>query len=570
MDSSTRSANPKPDPSRYRRLWQHSVGLTALVALSPLLILTLVNYFQYQRALQLELQHPTSVLMSNAKHSVESFIDEQLSSLQLLLRRWPTDRMCDANTVAEAFQDISSVFGGVVDLGVIDADGTQCAYAGPYDLLGKSYRNHKWFVKTMERGHYVTDVYRGYRDVPHFALSIRSTDINGKTYVLRTTAGAELLRRYTQSLNALTSTDGFIINHEGILQTPSKYQGKVLDLAPAMMSQAMHTDGMVEQRSTGGMSHMVAYMAIDRSPFILVMTRQAASLASTWFAGILAFLLISIVLIMVVTVWSTGSMVNRLQQKDLQREIMLHKFEHTNKMASIGRLAAGVAHEVNNPLAIINEKAGLIEDILKPSKDFAERSELLSIAQSIQASVRRCSAITHNLLDFARRIDIRPESIGLEALLRNVLTFLDKEAIRRGIRVNVTMDDPTWTIISDRGKLEQVFLNIINNAFAAVESQGRIQICVEKDTDARAVVRIRDNGHGISKEDLPHIFEPFFTKKEHGSGLGLSITYGIVAKLGGTIEVESEVGQGTCFTVTLPVNSVEAATKAYALNAAQS
>jgi len=247
-------------------------------------------------------------------------------------------------------------------------------------------------------------------------------------------------------------------------------------------------------------------------------------------------------------------MVSRLREADQKRVQVLHNIEYTNKMATIGRLAAGVAHEINNPLAIINEKAGLLGDIVSLHEDMPRKKDFADIVQSIQRSVDRCSAITHRLLGFAKRMDVRTEAINLEALLREVLTFLGKEAEHRGIGVEFHVGENVPSIESDRGQLQQVFLNIINNAVAAVADGGKIDIHIARAGDSGVAVRIQDNGRGISRENLRHIFEPFFTTKgEYGTGLGLSITYGIVEKLGGKIEVESELGKGTAFTVTLQV-----------------
>jgi two-component system NtrC family sensor kinase len=252
--------------------------------------------------------------------------------------------------------------------------------------------------------------------------------------------------------------------------------------------------------------------------------------------------------------WGSIYMVNRVREADLKRDALLHNVEYTNKMASIGRLATGVAHEINNPLAIINEKAGLVKDLALRMEDFPQKEKIIKHVDSLLANVERCSTITHRLLGFAKRMDVSLETINLELLIREVLGFLDKEASYRNISVHFHIPEGFPSIQSDRGQLQQVFLNIINNAFAAMKEGGRIDISMreERDEDAVAVI-IKDNGHGISREDLPRIFEPFFTtKKEGGVGLGLSITYGIVEKLGGRIGVESAVGQGTEFTVVLP------------------
>jgi two-component system NtrC family sensor kinase len=229
--------------------------------------------------------------------------------------------------------------------------------------------------------------------------------------------------------------------------------------------------------------------------------------------------------------------------------------EHTAKLASLGRLAAGVAHEINNPLAIINEKAGLLKDLVEFSKEYHDREKLKVQVESILRSVNRCREITHRLLGFAKRMDVKVETIYLNELLQEVLGFLEKEAFHRNIKVNFNLAPDLAPIAHDRGQLQQVFLNIINNAFEAVEDGGNITISTkENETEPGVVeVAIADDGRGIHPDDLKHIFDPFYSKgKEQGTGLGLSISYGIVAKCGGDIRLESKLGKGSTFTVVLP------------------
>jgi signal transduction histidine kinase len=249
-------------------------------------------------------------------------------------------------------------------------------------------------------------------------------------------------------------------------------------------------------------------------------------------------------------------MVRTLIDSDRKQAQAMHHLEYSNKLATIGRLGAGVAHEINNPLAIINEKSGLLRDLVSVDKQHPNQEKYLKILDAVLYSVERCSRITHRLLGFAKRIDVQRETIDVFNLINEVLGFLGKEAEHRNISVSVSADQGIPTIESDRGQLEQVFLNIVNNAFAALESGGRIMITIRQIQGNRVEVTISDNGPGIPKDVLPRIFEPFFsTKGEGGTGLGLSITYGIVQKLGGELSVQSDVGHGTSFTITLPIEA---------------
>ncbi len=234
---------------------------------------------------------------------------------------------------------------------------------------------------------------------------------------------------------------------------------------------------------------------------------------------------------------------------------MMQEAEHKDKLASIGRLASGVAHEINNPLAIINQKTGLVEDILEFSSDFDQKPMILDSLKSINNSVERCKAITHRLLGFARRTEVLFEHLGVNETIKEVLQFLENSMMYNRIKLDLKLQDDLPQIYSDRLQLQQIFLNIINNAIDAIGKDGTISIITNLIAGEVRVV-IQDDGGGISEDLLPRIFEPFFTTKEtgKGTGLGLSITYGLIKKLGGDITVRSNVGKGTAFTITLPID----------------
>lgn len=200
-----------------------------------------------------------------------------------------------------------------------------------------------------------------------------------------------------------------------------------------------------------------------------------------------------------------------------------------------------------------------MKDLIEYGAGFSEQEKFLALTDSILQSVNRCRSITHRLLGFARRMEVQIEVLDLNEVIRETLMFLEKESLYRNIKIDLELAEELPRIASDRGQLQQVFLNILNNALAAVGEGGRVAISTrEKDADTEMIV-IEDNGCGMSRETLSHIFEPFFTtKKGKGTGLGLPITYGIIQKLGGTIEVQSREGKGTIFTVCLPKKGNEA------------
>jgi signal transduction histidine kinase len=226
-------------------------------------------------------------------------------------------------------------------------------------------------------------------------------------------------------------------------------------------------------------------------------------------------------------------------------------------MVTIGRLAAGVAHEINNPLAVINEKAGLIKDLFGMRPDCAGDEKLMNTVDAVISSVERCAKITRRLLGFMRNTGVITEGINLKETIQEVLGFLSKEAEYRSFHISVHVDEEVPQITSDRGRLQEIFLNVINNSFAAMQDGGHLEVTVKRPQEDSVAVTVRDDGCGIPKADLERVFEPFFSTRtgKGGTGLGLSITSGLVQELGGHIQVESEVGKGTIFTITLPTKT---------------
>ncbi|HKJ93534.1 MAG TPA: ATP-binding protein [Longimicrobiales bacterium] len=562
--------------SRYRRMFVIGVLTVSAVALVPLAVMSVLSYRQYRQAFRSEMTRPILRFAEAGKQSLESYLSERISTLAMVARESPYETLQDSRRLETILSDMKALDGGIVDLGVVRDDGVQVSYAGPYALMGRNYADQTWFREVATRGSYVSDVFLGYRNLPHIVIAIQGDRGAGRWFALRATIDTDVFhwlvrdrasRRPEQSsvchrchsLGVPAFSDAFIVNRGGVLQTPSRLYGAVLEHAPIPPLPASREAQFTELTDSAGVPLAAAFSGIDHSPFTLVLLAPRDALHAGWRPlrrDLVLFPLISGLIILGVIVGGSLYVVTRAREADRKRAALFHKMEYTNKLAAIGRLGAGVAHEINNPLSIIAQKAGLLHDLLTLSDELPPKAKILDLVESVQRSAERCGGITHRLLGFAKHMDVEREPIDLAALLREVLGFLDKEASYRSIRVALSTDDGVPTIVSDRGQLQQVFLNIINNAFAAVDDGGGIDIGIRRQGSAAVAVTIADDGMGIPKEHLEQIFDPFFTtKKGAGTGLGLSITYGIVQKLGGEIAVESEVGQGTRFTVTLPVGA---------------
>jgi len=229
-----------------------------------------------------------------------------------------------------------------------------------------------------------------------------------------------------------------------------------------------------------------------------------------------------------------------------------HKLVHADKMAAVGTLAGGIAHEFNN---LIGGIRGCVSDALVDEHD-AERREPLEVAMR---ATQRAASITEKLLRFARPRMEGLERVALSDLVTEVVDLVEPQARRQDVGVEVRVPDDL-TVVVDSGEIHQVFLNLLTNALQAMPSGGSLVVDASR-TDDDVEIRFTDTGVGIAADRMGHIFDPFYSSKtepgrstEAGSGLGLSVSFGIVEAHGGTLGVESEPGRGSTFTVTLPVN----------------
>ncbi len=232
-----------------------------------------------------------------------------------------------------------------------------------------------------------------------------------------------------------------------------------------------------------------------------------------------------------------------------------------DRLAEIGRIAAGIAHEINNPLAIIGEASGWAGEVISDAKGLSpeDREELEKATKEISHQTKRCRSITHELLDFARGSTPALIEFDIHDVLRDSISFLKPELKHTSIEIDTQFMSGPLLMKSDPKLLEQVFVNFITNAIHAIRSKGEDKGYIRIKTlliNSDVEISFEDNGTGITEENQKKIFQLFFSTKApgKGTGLGLSISRNIVKKLGGTITLDSEVGVGTNFTVRLPLS----------------
>ena len=232
-----------------------------------------------------------------------------------------------------------------------------------------------------------------------------------------------------------------------------------------------------------------------------------------------------------------------------------------DRLAEIGRTTADIAHEINNPLAVISEISGWAGEVVEDAEGLRDedREELNRALKKIDEQTGRCRSIARQLLGFVRDSASEKTEFDVHELLKKTIDFLNPDLKDSPIEITFSFSKEPLSLKSDSQMMEQVFVNLISNAIYAVREkgadQGRIEIKTVK-ADSNVEISIRDNGTGISKEDQARIFETFFTTKPpgKGTGLGLSISQNIIKNLGGSLSLESKLGIGTTFTVRIPLS----------------
>lgn len=546
--------------SRYSDLRRDMILLTLLVSFTPLVILGAMIYQQFAKVLEDKTQSQLDQLVRTQRDAVEVFLRERTFILSTIVDTHRFEQINEQEKLSEIFQSINrrSDGLGIVDLGVIDNNGDHLAYAGPYNLQGLNYSQQHWFKQTMSKGKHISDVYMGFRQVPHFIIAVRG-QTGHRSWILRATIDSDIFNSLVRSAQTGKRGDAFIINKEGVYQTDPRTEGVILGKSALDPQRLAQGDTLFFKEAVAGKARYHAAAWLKNNEWLLVVSKEEQET----FGGLVAsrnreilILVIGGLAILATTLITTEKLIRRLEEADAKMSQLNAQLVQTDKLAALGKMAAGIAHEINNPLAVIGEKAGWMRDLLQ-EETFQQSENFDQYVKSIdkiEEHVERARKITHNMLGFARRMEPRLDDVDVNAVLSQTVDLLANHARLNNIAIEKQFQQDIPVIASDQSRLQQVLLNLINNAVDAIGKDGRIALCT-RTADGFVEIDIQDNGPGIPKQMQSKIFDPFFTTKPAGSGtgLGLSISYSIIEQLNGRISVFSEPGRGTTFTVCLPL-----------------
>jgi two-component system, NtrC family, sensor kinase len=570
IDVSTKHPHlEKKGKERYSKLYRKFIFLTLTCSLVPLFLVGWGIYAYYSGFSTIRIMDYFKNQVDHHREVIEVFLRERTSDLQLVILTHSPDSLQNPGNLRRIFSVMNQGHSFFTDLGLIDDEGKHLNYIGPYDLMDVNYSKTVWFREVMTKGIYISDMFAGFRNAPHFIIAVTRIDGDRK-WILRASIDTEYFRSLVEHVKMGATGEVYLSNQEGILQTTPRFGGKIMEKAPLPVEffSEESSIGIYEPDNSDTGRHfqrqLVAYTWLENPRWKLVVRQDYAEAfrdANQANRAALIFLLFSLMIILVISLIITRHMIDIIKKQDKDTDSLNKQLVQAGKLASLGELSAGVAHEINNPLAIILTESQVMRDTIDEATGLNDevKNELIDSLSQTESQVHRCSLITQSLLKFSRRNKSQREMVNLNVFLEEVIRLMDGKARGMGIHFVLDLEKDIPSFSSDPSLLQQVFINLINNAADAHEGKpyGTISIGTRADNRRNGVeITVGDTGSGISPEIMEKIFDPFFTTKAvgKGTGLGLSITYSTIKAVGGDISVRSTIGKGTQFNIFLPFN----------------
>jgi len=560
-----------PEKDRYTGMRRMIFFCMILVPVIPLIAVLGIGYYHFKTSLETSTLATMNRIVEDHRQMIDGFLRERRGDLGFILNTNSYADLTDPERFYNLFTQLQRYSNAFVDLGVFDQDGIHVMYQGPYRLVGIDYGKEEWFRHVLQEGYYISDIFLGFRRIPHFVIALKREE-SGKTWVIRATIDTHVFNELVEKVRIGKTGEAYILNAQGIFQTARRSGGNLLAQDPDDVHEKKPQPGVriFIRKDARGDEFLFATTWLQEKEWLLVVRQETADAFKALRSATFMILLIMIlggVTITILAYTLTRQIIRRMQRIDEEKHQLGQQLVRATRLAELGQMAAGFAHEINNPLQIMKSDQALIEMIfsdLKKKGDLKEPDikDLEETLDQLKLQIERCSKITQTILEFGRKSEPTENDVDLGAFISQVTSMITKKASVQGIRLKKEISEQTPLLRADAAQLQQVLLNLLNNAIDAITDRhgcegGEVSIQAGPDTNGRVKISVRDNGAGISPDNLKKIFAPFFTTKPpgKGTGLGLYVCYGIIEGMGGTMEVESQRGVGTTFVVRLPASS---------------
>ena len=540
-----------------------------LVPFIPFILVLGIGYYNFTASLESATISTMKRIVEDHRQMIDSFLNERAGDLKYILGSYPFDVLMHTENLQKVFENLRTVSQAFVDLGIFNADGLHIAYVGPFELTGRSYGQSPWFQEVIKKGYYISDVFLGYRQIPHFIIAVAKEDSDQK-WVIRATIDTHRFNELVKSVRIGKTGEAYLLDANGVFQTERRSGGSLMQI-----DADSHKYGSVHEQIKSfietdiqGQTYLYATTWLKDGSWQLVVRQEKSDAFKSLKKAAYAIVFISILGgagIIVIAFYLTGRIIRQMERMDSEKDQLGEQLIRASRLAEIGEMAAGFAHEINNPLQIIKNEYTLIDMIfsdIKKKGQLNETENFLDIQDSldqIHKQVDRCATITQAILKFGRKGESVPQDLDLSVFIPEVTKMVAKKASVHGIAIKQSISQGLAWVHVDPGQLQQVLLNLYNNAIDAIierhgPSGGKLSIGAHTVSNAHIEIRVADNGSGIRSENLNKIFTPFFTTKPvgKGTGLGLAVCYGIITKMGGQMTFDSRQDAGTTFTIRIP------------------
>ena len=553
----------------YNPLRRTLLASMILVPLITFILILGIGYYYFKTSIETSTISTMKRIVENHRQMIDSFLIERKANLEFILQSYSYEFLADPAHLYVVFERLQKESNAFLDLGIFNEEGLHVAYQGPFKLAGKHYGKEEWFKEVIKEGQYISDVFLGYRRIPHFIIALAREEKEGK-WVIRATIDTYMFNDLVKKVRIGRTGESYILNTAGIFQTERRSGGSLMDREPENIKYPGAHEGINTfiKEDIKGEEYVYTTTWLKNKKWLLIVRQQKTDAFEALRSATYLIVLIVVIggsAIIILAFYLTHRIVRRMEQMDTEKDRLGEQLIRASRMAELGEMAAGFAHEINNPLQIIRSEQTLIETILgeiKEKGEIKESEDLTEVEDSInqiKLQIDRCAQITQSILKFGRKGEPVSKEMDLRSFIPEVTAMVQNRASVHGITLKQEISEDTPFVQGDPGQFQQVLLNLYNNAIDAIIARhgsvgGELDIGAGLKDNNEVEIFVKDNGTGISPENQERIFRPFFTTKPvgKGTGLGLSVCFGIIDSMGGAMAVSSEKGVGTTFTISLP------------------
>jgi len=503
--------------NRYARLRKLILATMILVPAIPFYIVMGIGYYYFTASIENSTTTSMRRIVEDHRQMIETFLRERKSDLEFVAESYTFDNLADPIYLFKVFNLLQNKSPAFVDLGVFNEEGIHVTYQGPYKLIGRDYGEEAWFKEVIKQGYYISDIFLGYRRVPHFIVAITREE-PGRKWVLRSTIDTQFFTHLVERVRIGKTGEAYILNEKGILQTQRRSGGNLMDQdADHGVSPARHegTETFLKKNQKGE-EFLYATTWLQDKKWLLVVRREESDAFRDVRSATYLIMFINVMVgvgIITAAFYLTNSIVRRMEEIDTEKDQLGQQLVRASRLAELGEMAAGFAHEINNPLQIMTSEQALVDTIfsdmmqkgdLKESQDLAELKDSMD---QIKLQIGRCAKITQAILKFGRQSEPVSRDIDLVAFIPEATSMIVKKANVNGITVREEISDRTPIVRGDPSMLQQVLLNLYNNAMDAIMERhgtegGELIISSAPDEDNKVKIPVTDNAFGDSPENV--------------------------------------------------------------------